>query len=156
MLMQPPQTTGLYRMALHEDVHDHTISFFHNSCTVEPRYNKVLVTMKITLLYQVSHYIRVKNQRKTKSWDQPNYLVIRGFCYIRPLYNQVPLYTGSKALEDQYKHLSVVSLKGPDLTYNLTPCTKCPSRSMELTRIPTIDQKPEADNSQLLLKFLTN
>ena len=29
--------------------------------TVEPRYNEVLGTMKITLLYQVSH-IRVKNK----------------------------------------------------------------------------------------------
>ena len=28
--------------------------------TVEPRYNEVLGTMKITLLYQVSHYIRVQ------------------------------------------------------------------------------------------------
>ena len=27
--------------------------------TVEPHYNEVLGTMKITLLYQVSHYIRV-------------------------------------------------------------------------------------------------
>ena len=60
--------------------------------TVEPRYNEVLGTMKITLLYQVSHYIRVEQQRNIKSWDQQNYLVIRGFCYIRPLYNQVPLY----------------------------------------------------------------
>ena len=48
--------------------------------------------MKITLLYQVSHYIRVKTQRNIKSWDQQNDLVIRGFCYIRPLYNEVPLY----------------------------------------------------------------
>ena len=48
--------------------------------------------MKITLLYQVSHYIRVKKQRNIKSWDQQNDLVIRGFCYIRPLYNEVPLY----------------------------------------------------------------
>ena len=47
--------------------------------------------MKITLLYQVSH-IRVKKQRNIKSWDQQNYLVIRGFCYIRPLYNEVLLY----------------------------------------------------------------
>ena len=48
--------------------------------------------MKITLLYQVSHYIRVKKQRiYIKSRDQQNYLVIRGFCYIRPLYNEVPL-----------------------------------------------------------------
>ena len=60
--------------------------------TVEPRYNEVLGTMKITLLYQVSHYIRVKKQRNIKSWDQQNYLVITGFCYIRPLYNEVPLY----------------------------------------------------------------
>ena len=30
--------------------------------TVEPRYNEVLGAMKITLLYQVSHYIRVKKQ----------------------------------------------------------------------------------------------
>ena len=58
--------------------------------TVEPRYNEVLGTMKITLLYEVSHYIRVK-KRNIKSWDQQNYLVIRGFCYIRPLYNEVPL-----------------------------------------------------------------
>ena len=48
--------------------------------------------MKITLLYQVSHYIKVKKQRNIKSWDQQNYLVIRGFCYIRPRYNEVPLY----------------------------------------------------------------
>ena len=60
--------------------------------TVEPRYNEVLGTMKITLLYQVSHYIGVKKQRNIKSWDPQNYLVIRGFCYIRPLYNEVPLY----------------------------------------------------------------
>ena len=61
--------------------------------TVKPRYNEVLGTMQITLLYQVSHYIRVKKQRNIKSWDQQNYLVTRGFCYIRPLYiNEVPLY----------------------------------------------------------------
>ena len=59
---------------------------------MEPRYNEVLGTMKIALLYQVSHYIRVKKTRNIKSWDQKNYLVIRGFCYIRPLYNEVPLY----------------------------------------------------------------
>ena len=62
--------------------------------TVEPLYNEVLGIMKITLLYQVSHYIRVKKQRNIKSWDQQNYLVIRGFCYIRPRYNEVPLYQG--------------------------------------------------------------
>ena len=32
--------------------------------TVEPRYNEVHGTMKITLLYQVSHYIRVKKTPK--------------------------------------------------------------------------------------------
>ena len=53
--------------------------------TVEPRYNEVLGTMKITLLYQVSH-IRVKQRRNIKSWDQQNYLVIRGFCYISDLF----------------------------------------------------------------------
>ena len=63
-----------------------------HGCTVEPLYNEVLGTMKITLLYQVSHYIRVKKQRNIKSWDQQNYLVIGGFCYIRPRYNEVPLY----------------------------------------------------------------
>ena len=42
--------------------------------------------MKITLLYQVSHYIRVKQQRNIKSWDQQNDLVIRGFCYISDLF----------------------------------------------------------------------
>ena len=46
-----------------------------NANTVEPRYNEVLGTMKITLLYQVSHYIRVQKQRNIKSWDQQNYLV---------------------------------------------------------------------------------
>ena len=34
--------------------------------TVEPRYNEDLGTMKITLLYQVSHYIRVKKPKKYK------------------------------------------------------------------------------------------
>ena len=64
----------------------------YKSTTVEPRYNEVLWTMKFTSLYQVSHYIRVKKQRNIKSWDQQTDLVIRGFCYIRPLYNEVPLY----------------------------------------------------------------
>ena len=65
------------------------------SATVKPHYNEVLRTMKITLLYQVSHYIRVKKQRNIKSLDQLNHLN----CYkrvllynIRPLYNEVPLY----------------------------------------------------------------
>ena len=66
------------------------------TCTVKPRYNEALGTMKITLLYQVSCYIRVNKQRNIKSWDQQNDLVIRGFCYIRPLYNEVPLYKHTK------------------------------------------------------------
>ena len=46
---------------------------------MEPHY-EVLGTMKITLLYQVSHCIRVQKQRNIKSWDQQNDLVIiRGF-----------------------------------------------------------------------------
>ena len=56
--------------------------------TVEPCYNEVLGTMKITLLYQVSHYIRVKKPKKYKELDQQNYLVITGFCY-----KEVPLYS---------------------------------------------------------------
>ena len=74
-----------------------------NIYTVEPRYNKVLGTMKITLLYQDSHNIRVKKQRNIKSWDQENYLVIRGFCYIRPLYNEVPLYMNWKYMRCEGK-----------------------------------------------------
>ena len=54
--------------------------------TVEPCYNEDLGTMKITLLYQVSHYIRVKKQRNIQSWDQQNHLVIRRFCYISDLF----------------------------------------------------------------------
>ena len=71
---------------------------FNHTCifkgsTVEPLYNEGLGTMKITLLYQFSCYIRVKKHRNIKNWDQQNDLVIRGFCYIRPLYNKVSLYT---------------------------------------------------------------
>ena len=75
---------------------------------MEPRYNEDLGTMKITLLYQVSHYIRVKIQRNIKRWDQQNYLVIRGFCYmyIWPLYNEVPLY-----LHNQYSSLIQCGLR---------------------------------------------
>ena len=61
--------------------------------TVEPRYYEVLGTMKITLLYQVSHYIRVKKTKKYKELGPaklPCYK--RVLLYIRPLYNEVPLY----------------------------------------------------------------
>ena len=53
-------------------------------CTVEP-HNEVLGTMKITLLYQGSHYIRVRNQRNIKSWDQQKL----------PCYKRVLLYPTS-------------------------------------------------------------
>ena len=43
--------------------------------------------------------MRVKKTRNIKSRDQQNDLVIRGFCYIRPRYNEVPLYK-----EACYKH----------------------------------------------------
>ena len=36
----------------------------HFANTVEPHYNEVLGTIKITLLYQVSHYMRVKKFNK--------------------------------------------------------------------------------------------
>ena len=61
-------------------------------CQCNWAYNEDLGTMKITLLYHVSCYIRLKRQRNIKSWDQPKYLVITGFCYIRPLYNEASLY----------------------------------------------------------------
>ena len=51
---------------------------------MESRYNKVLVTMEITCYT----CIRVNKQKNIKSWDQQNLL-----CYIRAIYNEVPLYT---------------------------------------------------------------
>ena len=80
------------RQAVILDIPFKNLNFHNSTCTVEPLYNEALGTMKITLLYQVSCYIRVKKQRNIKSWDQQNDLVIRGFCYIWPLYNEVLLY----------------------------------------------------------------
>ena len=51
--------------------------------TVEPRYNEVLGTMKLTLLYQVSHDIRVKNPKKYKELGPAKL----------PCYKRVLLYT---------------------------------------------------------------
>ena len=62
-------------------------------CTVEPHYDEVLGIIKVGFLCQDSHYITVKKQRNIKSWDQQGCLVVGGFCYIRPLYNEVPLYS---------------------------------------------------------------
>ena len=89
---QQLETFSLHYIVLHFFSYKLLFCLYFFTNTVEPRYNEVLGTMKITLLYQVSHYIGVKKQRTIKSWDQQNYLVIRGFCYIRPLYNEVPLY----------------------------------------------------------------
>ena len=58
--------------------------------TVEPRYNEVLGTMKITLLYHVSHYIRVKKIKKYKELG-PAKLP----CYKRVLLYPTSLYRGS-------------------------------------------------------------
>ena len=70
------------------------ITNLHWKSTVKPCYNEVLGTMKISLLYQVSHYIRVKKQRNIKSWYQQNYLVIRGFClYPTSVYRGSTVYT---------------------------------------------------------------
>ena len=53
------------------------------SDTVEPRYNEVLGTMKMTLLYQVSHYIRVKKQRNYKRvLLYPEIFITRFHCII--------------------------------------------------------------------------
>ena len=42
--------------------------------------------------WKLPRYIRVKKLRNIKSWDQQNYFIIRGFCFIRALYKEVPLY----------------------------------------------------------------
>ena len=65
-----------------------------NITTVDPRCDEVLGTMKIALLYRDSHCVRLKGQRDIRSWSQQGDLVVRGFCYIRPLYSEVPLYNG--------------------------------------------------------------
>ena len=49
---------------------------------------EVLGTMKITLLYQVSHYIRVK-KHKYKELGPEKLPCYKRVCYIRPLYNEV-------------------------------------------------------------------
>ena len=60
--------------------------------TVEPRYNEVLGTMKITLLYQVSCYIRVKTKKYKELGPAKLPCYKRVLLYIRPLYNKVSLY----------------------------------------------------------------
>lgn len=49
------------------------------SCTVEPRYNKGLWTMKITLLHVHIMFLVISGYKKTqniKRWEQQNYFVI--------------------------------------------------------------------------------
>ena len=48
--------------------------------------------MRIALLYRVSHCVRVKKQGNMGSWDPQGYLVVGGFCYVRPLCVEVPLH----------------------------------------------------------------
>ena len=49
--------------------------------------------MKISLLYQVVCYIRVKNPKKYQELRPPKLpCYILGFWYIRPLYNKIQLY----------------------------------------------------------------
>ena len=58
-------------------------------------YNEVFGTMTISLLYQVSHYIRVKKPKKYKEVgpaELPSYKRVLFNINIRPLYNEVPLY----------------------------------------------------------------
>ena len=61
--------------------------------TVEPRCNGVLGTMEVALLYRVSHCVRARRQGNVESWGQRGYLVMGGFCCIRPLCDEVPLYS---------------------------------------------------------------
>ena len=108
--------------------------------TVEPRYyNEVLGTMKITLLYQVSHYIRVKKQRNIKSCDQQNYLVKKeeeGFvisdlfitrfhCTEFPLYTRAGVYEKCILWQNQiiFSGLKVyIQIRERKHSDDITPC----------------------------------
>ena len=67
-------------------------------------------------IHQVSHYIRVK-QRNIKSWDQHNDLVRRGCGYIRPLYNEVPVYYTCKRTRFSLVILNHIDLIHLDLNW---------------------------------------
>ena len=58
---------------------------------MEPRYNEVIRTMKISFLYQVSHIKKAKKYKELGPAKLPCYKRAT-FHYIRPLYNEVPLY----------------------------------------------------------------
>ena len=53
-------------------------------CTVEPLYIKVLGTMKITLLYWVSHYIKEKKTKKYKELGPAKLPCYKRVCYVYP------------------------------------------------------------------------
>ena len=63
-----------------------------NPYTVEPCYNMDLGTMKFTFRFLIILELK-------ESWDQQNNLVIRGFCEIQPLYNEVLLYSALPILK---------------------------------------------------------
>ena len=87
-------------------------------CTVEPRYfsAKFLGTMKITLLYQVSHYIRVKRKKKYKELGPAKLPCYNRVCYIRPLYNEVPLYIIIRHLINSFWYFECLMLLPPSPT----------------------------------------
>ena len=57
------------------------VDYFFNCCFL-----KYLFITRSLVPWKLPHYIgfliRVNKQSNIKSWDQQNYLVIRGFCYI--------------------------------------------------------------------------
>ena len=81
--------------AYHLEQHNKRIPSYLHAIIVQwkPRYNEVLGTYENYLVISgFSLYQGKKKYIYINSWDQQKFLVIRGFCYIRPLYNEVPLY----------------------------------------------------------------
>ena len=66
-----------------------------NYNTVKPHYNNVIGTMQITFFCKC-YKILVPSGQNTKDYikscDHQNYLIITGFCYIWPVYNEVLLH----------------------------------------------------------------
>ena len=59
---------------------------------MEPHYDEVLGAMGVALLCRVSHCVGVKGQGSIGSWDRQGGRLVGGFCDIRPLYDEVPLF----------------------------------------------------------------
>ena len=87
------------RVALHhegglalaiDEVEDLQGKRIKHQITVEPRYNEVLGTMKITLYIRFL-IISGKKTKKYKELGPAKLPCYKRFCYIRPLYNEVPL-----------------------------------------------------------------